>query len=358
MVTRLPNEKILIVRLVALGDLATTSTLLNRIRAERPQARVTWVVGKGGASLVRLFSGVDEVIAVDERKLMRGNLLERATEMVGLWRRLLGKRFSLAIVAHADRRYRWVIPMVPASRIRMYGPQADGSTSPILGRFIGDEAARLMDDPGAPSNPGVSYEIADVRGPVASVELPAEVDRLVGSWPVDVVIVPGGARNLLRDDPLRRWPPDRYVEVARQLIAEGHRVAIIGDASDEWVRDQFSGVPVIDLIGKLDLLQTLKLLTRSRVLLAHDTGPLHFARLVRTPIVALFGPTIPRQAIGYSPDVTALWGGEHLACRPCYNGRDYAPCARNLCMEDLTVDRVLAAVRGRLSSPRTAAATA
>ena len=69
------REHILIIRLVALGDLITATTLVERIRAERPGARVSWLVGNGGASLVRLFPGVDEVIAVDEQRLLRGSIV-------------------------------------------------------------------------------------------------------------------------------------------------------------------------------------------------------------------------------------------------------------------------------------------
>jgi heptosyltransferase-2 len=335
------RDRILIVRIVALGDVANVSALLTRIRTERPGAHVTWMVGRRGAELVRLFDGVDRIIEVDEGALFRGSVLARAWTLAGIWTRLLFERFSLVIIAHADARYRWLTPLVPASRLRMFGERS--GRGPIVGQFIGDEAARLLDE--LPSTAvSRSWALADVRSRVREAPVPPDAEESF-----DVVIVPGGARNVVRDSPLRRWPTQHYVDLAKTLVAEGSRVALIGDQSDRWVSASFDGLGVVDLIGQLSILQTLKVLSQAGLVVTHDTGPLHFARLVRAPIVAIFGPTAPKQMVGNPPDVTIFWGGEHLACRPCYDGREFAPCLRNVCMEEVTVGSVLAAVRSRLA---------
>lgn len=347
------RQKILIVRLAALGDIANTTALLSRIRSECPGAHITWVVGRGGAGLVRMFDGVDRIIEVDERRLLTGNVAGRILELARLWASLVGSGGDLAIIAHADRRYRWLVPMIPRSRVRMFTNAVGGRTNPIPGRFVGDEAARLLAPAAEPAG-AFSWPLADVRTAAARVSVPAEWD--VGS--IDVVLVPGGARNVLRDSPLRRWPAESYAQVARALIADGNRVAIIGDASDSWARTAFEGLPVVDLIGRSSIEQTLRVLSEARLVITHDTGPLHFARLVRAPTIALFGPTAPRQMVGHPPEVTILWGGEHLACRPCYDGREFAPCRRNLCMEDIAVPAVLDAARARLNAAAPAPARA
>lgn len=338
-------ERILIVRLAALGDIANVSTLLSRIRAQHQGAHVTWVVGQAGAALVRMFADVDRVVEVDERRLFHGNPFSRMVELARLWSRLFGQRFTRAVIAHADRRYRWIAPMVPRSRLSMFEMAIGGRSNPVPGRFVGDEAARLFDEAGAPP-PSASWPLADLRSAAAAIPLPSAAN---GVERIDVVMVPGGARNVLRDSPLRRWPVERYAEIARALLADGRRVAIIGDASDAWALEAFTGIPVVNLIGKTTLPETLRILGDAGLVLTHDTGPLHFARLVRAPTIALFGPTAPRQMVGNPPEVTIFWGGEHLACRPCYDGREFAPCLRNLCMEDIAVSTVLAAARERLS---------
>ena len=97
-----------------------------------------------------------------------------------------------------------------------------------------------------------------------------------------------------------------------------------------------------------------------RRLRPHDTGPLHLAGITSTAIVAIFGPTDPRGRLPQRSNCVALWGGEGFACRPCYDGRDYAPCEHNGCMRQITpamafgeVETLLAARReGRDLLPR------
>jgi heptosyltransferase-2 len=60
---------------------------------------------------------------------------------------------------------------------------------------------------------------------------------------------------------------------------------------------------------------------------------MHLAFLARTPTIALFGPTRPTERLPHDVRARMLWGGAHLACRPCYDGRDYAPCPNNVCIQ-------------------------
>ena len=100
-------------------------------------------------------------------------------------------------------------------------------------------------------------------------------------------------------------------------------------------------LPVTDLIGTLTLPQTLALLDSGTLLVTHDTGPLHLAGITSAAIVALFGPTDPRGRLPQRPGTIALWGGESLPCRPCYDGHTFAACPRNDCIRQLTPDLVL-----------------
>ena len=344
---RVRREHFLIVRLAALGDLVMTSKLVARIRAERAGARVSWLCGEGGAPVVRLFPGVDEVIETDERRLLSGSIAQRARAMAMTWSRIATRGITDVLIAHADPRFRLIALPCVGARVRMLerGGRASGRTNPIPGRSFGDEYLRLLDAAGTVGPITRSYDVADVRAnrPPGGAAASNSGRRLVA-------LVPGGARNVLRDAPMRRWPAGRYAEVARALTADGHDVALIGDDGDRWVLESFSGTPVIDLLGRLSITETLGVLARASLVISHDTGPMHLARSVRAPMIALFGPTVPRQMLGAaSDDVDVLWGGERLACRPCYDGREFAACGNNLCMQDIPVADVLLRARARLS---------
>ena len=99
------RERILIVRLAALGDVVMASTIVTRVRAERPGAHVTWLTSIGARPLVELF-GVDEIVAVDDRRLLAGSIAVKLSSLARVWRTLAGRRFDIVVLAHADPRFR------------------------------------------------------------------------------------------------------------------------------------------------------------------------------------------------------------------------------------------------------------
>src|SRR5215813_2171435 len=132
------TERILIVRLAALGDIVMTSVLLSRIRAERPGAEVTWLCASAMEPLVELFEGVHRVVVVDEKRLFHGRALERLREVAAVRRRLGHTHFDRILIAHADRRYRILAPAFASDRVRMLD-RSLRRMNPISGRYLGDE---------------------------------------------------------------------------------------------------------------------------------------------------------------------------------------------------------------------------
>lgn len=337
-VTPSAPERILVVHIAAIGDAAVASTIVERLRAEQPDARVTWVCGAVVEPLIRLYDGVTETIAVDQRALFHGGVVARTRAILALWSKLVTRRFDRAIVVHPDPRYRvLVLPLVgvPTSYLSR---RTHGQMIPVPGRFLGDEYARLL---GGTAHVGPierRYPMSDLRAKISH-------HRPSASGRPRVALVPGGARNVLREDALRRWPVPHYAQVARALLDDGVEVVLVGSADDAWVRPEFAGLAITDRIGALALTETLALLRNVDLVISHDTGPMHLARLVRTPLLALFGPTIPTQVLSMDDSVTALWGGSHLACRPCFDGREFAACANNLCLSSIAPHDVVAAAR-------------
>src|SRR6185436_613219 len=123
-----------------------------------------------------------------------------------------------------------------------------------------------------------------------------------------------------------------------------------------WVRPEFAGVAATDLIGRTTIPEMLRALADCDLVISHDTGPMHLARLVGAPLIALFGPTMPAQFIVPDDSTSVLWGGEHLACRPCYDGREFADCSDNQCISSISADVVIRTARTMLR--RQTAATA
>jgi ADP-heptose:LPS heptosyltransferase len=150
--------------------------------------------------------------------------------------------------------------------------------------------------------------------------------------------------------PLRRWPPQRYVELARRLLEHFPEINIGFTGAPEEAGETARLVKEVNsprcvcLGGKTTLRELMVLYTLAKILVTNDSGPAHFAALTPIHVIALFGPETPRLFAAGGPRHHALWMG--LDCSPCvsaYNNRQ-SPCRDNVCMKQITVDRVFAEV--------------
>ena len=314
--------RLLIIKLGAIGDVLMARAMLEAV----PEgSEVSWVCGKSVAPLVREFEGVTELIEIDDEALLKGGLFARLRVMLGLWMELLGRRFDLIATGHSDRRYGW-LSLTASGEKRSFATQP-----PRSGRFHGDEYARLLHGIDGPTAPRA--KLAPLRKPKPA--------------PKSALLFPGGAKNILRDDALRRWPLSHYVDLAQLLLKKGWKVSIAGAESDRWVWQGFEGLKVADRIGAWSLPETLDACAASAAVVTHDSGPLHLALASASRVVALFGPTMPSEKVQVREGVTVLWGGADLACRPCYDGKNYAPCSNNVCLKRVTPGAVMAALEGK-----------
>ena len=111
--------------------------------------------------------------------------------------------------------------------------------------------------------------------------------------------------------------------------------------SVEELVQQVGSSRCVSLAGRTTLRQLLVLYGLAEVLVTNDSGPAHFATLTPVDVVVLFGPETPALFAARSPRTHPLWAG--LACSPCinaYNDRN-STCRDNLCMTEITVERVL-----------------
>jgi heptosyltransferase-1 len=143
--------------------------------------------------------------------------------------------------------------------------------------------------------------------------------------------------------PTKCWPTRSYAELADQLAAAGSTTAILGGPGDRKLAGEITAAaksPVVDLVGKTSLKQLAYVIKQARAFVGGDTGPMHLAVAVGTPVVALFGPTDPVRNGPYSGENTVLTAA--VECCGCWQRK----CDKNIeCMTSITVDEVLEAVK-------------
>ncbi|MBI3508909.1 MAG: glycosyltransferase family 9 protein [Chlamydiia bacterium] len=320
-------HKTLIVKIGAIGDVVMALPILTAIHRLHTQPHITWVSGQAAAPLIALTQLVDRHLIVDEKQLLAGSLRQKTQALFSLWRTLFRESFDQVLTLHADRRYRLIASVVRCKDKRHWGPGGK-RTYPIPSRYHAEEAVRLLTKEEGPSEFQAEFPPLLLPPPQRLSDKPL------------ILLAPGGAKNVLADDALRRWPISHYAELAKLLATLPVEVALIGSETDSWVLPHFAEIPIHSFLGKQSLIQTLSLLKESSLLITHDSGPLHLAKWAQCATLALFGPTHPQEKVSPKEKVTVLWGGEHLSCRPCYAGKHYASCVNNRCLADLTPTQV------------------
>jgi heptosyltransferase-2 len=147
------------------------------------------------------------------------------------------------------------------------------------------------------------------------------------------------------------WYPDRFGKLGKRLAEKWEaRILLFGKEEERPIVDEilhYLGTDGIDLTGKTGLLQLAALLERCTLLVTNDTGTMHMAAAVGSPVAALFGSTPPL--------ATGPWGEGHVVVRrdvPC------SPCWKRICPKDhrcmdlITVDEVEKAVDKQLKRKR------
>lgn len=313
-------ERILLLRLERIGDLLMTLGAIERVRARAPGAMIHLVVGSWNGSLARLIAGVDSHETLDVPWLARQSAGATARALAHTawgWR---ATGFDLALNFEPDIRSNFLMALSGAARRVGFSSGGGGSLlteglTYATDAHAASNAIRLVDAAlPAPAKAAAAVLARLPVGDKAREEARSLLDRLHGDRLLVGVHASGGRR-------IKQWHLDRFAAVATRLSRE-HRATIVvtGSLDDRPLVDRIiallpEDVKALDLARAMDLAVFAGLLEQLDLFVTCDTGPMHLAAAVGTPVVALFGPSDPAR---YGPlsdrarVVTAdLW------CRPC-----------------------------------------
>lgn len=330
-----------VIQTAYMGDVILTTPLLTTLAELHGPVDV--VATPQSASLLDTHPAVREVIRYDKRGADRG--------WPGLRRvaaQLRRRAYSVAYLPHRSWRS---ATMVLLARIPERVGFEDSPAAPLYTKRLprpvqAHETARLWSLAGLP-----------VGAPVPPVTLgltaedQAEADRWIAECGIEGEFIALGAGGPWG---AKRWP--WFPELA-ECISEP--VIVIGgptDASIGQAIERAAPGRAHSACGQVGPRTSTALISRAAALVTNDSSPLHLALATRTPMVAIFGPTVPSFGFGpLDPDSISI-GEEELLCRPCAAyGPAACPLEHHRCLRDLHVDRVLTAlatVRQRAAARR------
>lgn len=315
-------------RLRLLGDVALSTPLIGALRRRFPDARLAYVVEPAAAPVVAGNPHLSDLIVTPKR---RG--AARWVEDVRVARRLRQARFDVAIDLHGGPRAAWLVWASGAptrigytirGRAWMYThrvPRADD----LLPRHSVVNQWDLLRPLGIDGPDAARDPIEMAEDPAAARRVDAKLQALGISAEDHVVVVHVSAGN-----PFRRWPAEAFASLAVRLAAADRRRRIVltsgpseAEAASRIVaaarRELGSeGFRVCDPV--LDVAELRTLTGRAAVYIGGDSGPLHVASATTTPIVALFGPTLPERSMPWRDPrwIAEAVDAGPLPCRPCH----------------------------------------
>jgi lipopolysaccharide heptosyltransferase II len=327
-----PN--VLIVRFSSIGDLILTTPLLRAIRRRHPDARITFVVREDLADTLRHNPRITELVT-----------WRRGTPLAPLAHRLRQERWTHRLDLHGSLRSRLLRLMVggrwwgyPKHRIRrqlliLTHRRLGGALGPVAERYFA--AARDLD---VTPDGGPAEFFTTPDGEQSAAELLGE--HHLGEGRALIAIAPGAAHFT------KRWPERHWVQFVRDLGADRDLI-VLGGKAEERLGAELASLAAgraISVAGRFTHDQNAAVLKRSLLLVAGDTGLLHLATAVGTPVVGLYGPTV--EEFGFFPyRARAATLQLDLPCRPCSaQGGPVCPLEHHHCLEQLEPPRVLDAL--------------
>jgi len=329
------SPRILAVRFSSMGDLVLTTPLLRAMRHRHPSAHITLVTKREYAPLFTQNPRVNEVIAWDPRSSLLGLAVQlrrgRFTHRLDLHGSLRSAVLRLLVGGRWGRypKHRLARAMLVRTKRDLYRDRR-----PVAERYF--DAAQDLDVRPDDDPPEVFLHADAMRAADRFLR-----DRGLGRRTL-VAVAPGAAKAT------KRWPERHWQTLVGTLVEAGREVVILGGPGDQDVASRLAerGAPhAASAAGLLDLQGSGALLKRARVAVGGDTGVVHLATAVGTPVVTLMGPTV--SAFGFLPyRARATVLERNLPCRPCsIMGSDRCPLGHHACLETLPPDEVVEALR-------------
>jgi lipopolysaccharide heptosyltransferase II len=316
----------------SLGDVARGLCLVDHIKTNLPQSRVTWLVEPKWSELVRLNRQIDRMIIFKSawrlsavwglfKDLRRDHYditldLQRILKS-GFISLLSGAKRRIGFHRHNAKEFNWI-----------FNNQHIGYYSDDLPKIF--HYLKFTEYLGLPQPEKLEFGFSSLNPSKTAPQIITEMNQ-----PYIVVVLGTSWES-------KNWNYEGYVGLIQRVLADRTlKVVLVGDSSRATLAatlaEKFQTPDVIDLVGRTSLAQLVAVLKAAAVGVGPDSGPGHVATAVKTPFVTLFGPTSPRR--------TAPFGNHHLvvnagsSCAPGYKKR-YADRNKQ-CMNSIHPDAVM-----------------
>lgn len=334
-------ERILIIKLSALGDILLITPSLRAIRSQFKKAKIYCLTSLAGSQILQNCPYLDEIIIYDHRGQDKG-----AKALIEIGAKLRSISFDKVIDFQNSKR----------SHILSFlslAPNRYGYDNKKLSFLIN----KKIEDKGDIVNPvehqgkvlallGVGIKSDQLEIWPGEADFKFADDLLRSAWLEGGAPLVGVHIGASKNWPTKLWPNRSVASLIDELAQDNIRLIILGAASDAGRAEEilrFSKSRPLNLCSKTSLLQLAALIKRCNCILTYDSLAMHMAAAVGVPFVALFGPTDPGRHLPPTKRYFAI--RKDLSCSPCYKRN----CKiNNRCMQEIAPREVVAAIKNLL----------
>lgn len=340
---------ILIVKLSAIGDVIHTLPALNAIRKHYPDASITWLVEEDAAPLVQGHKALNRVLVSKRKHWLKAlrslSFLRTIKEVYGFIKALRDTRYDMILDFQALLKSGILIALARGRRKIGFGKGLEHMEHSYI--FLNERipavdmeihalsrGMMLLNAVGIPANE-VEYKL-----PISDHDR-KKIDELMKQLGIN------GEKSLIAINPVAKWETKlwtnkKFSQLADLLIDRyDAKIVFTGGPDDRPpIQDIMAAMKgqAVNLAGLTTLKMLAALYQKMVFVVSTDTGPMHMAAAVGTPVVALFGPTAPWRTGPFGSGHQIVRGGPE--CSPCFKRE----CKTIDCMELISVQQVIDAI--------------
>ncbi|MDO9462851.1 MAG: lipopolysaccharide heptosyltransferase II [Deltaproteobacteria bacterium] len=342
--------KILIVKLSAIGDVVHSLPVLYALREKFPSAQISWLVEEAASSLLHEHPLLDRLIVSKRKSWLKalghaGDRKKAITEITSFIHELRDTEYDIVLDLHALLKSGFLIFLARGKR--------------KIGYARGDEGSSVFLNEKVPP-----YDIekhAILRYMNLAIHLGAQPDGYYFPIPISDTDKQS-IRQILKQErvegpfitinPMAKWKSKLWDKKKFALLADHcireFKLPVIftgGREDDAEIQSMMEQMQerAVNFCGRTNLRELAHLYSLSRVMVTTDTGPMHIAAAMGTPVVALFGPTAPWRTGPFGDGHVVI--RKELPCSPCFKKK----CTDPRCMSTIEVEEVLQVIWNRIN---------
>lgn len=329
-------KNIAILQTAFIGDVVLTLPLAQIIRKFNPDCKITFITTPQSADIPGVCAAIDEVVILDKRNEFNG--------IGGIFRfvkTLKNEGYDLWICPHHSFRSSLIsLLMKKPAKIGFQNSSIhyiyDYKVSYINYLHEIERNLELL----KPFGLDTAIDLKDVQVRLKSKDLEL-TSRMLGKLNKYVVIAPGSVWET------KKWKEEHFAKLIDLFAEIGIDCVLTGSAADKSLCDRLSfKTGAVSFAGMTNIPRTLRTIELSSLVITNDSAPTHFAGLMNTPVITIYGPTSPIFGFGPRSDNSLIIRNENLKCSPCrIHGSKKCPLGTHECMKSITPDMVFSSAK-------------